>query len=186
MNKEIVTDNFFQQPPLSVAHMLLGKTLVRCIDATTYRYIIIETEAYLGKQDLASHARFGRTKRSETMYASGGTCYVYLCYGIHALFNIVTGCEGEPSAVLIRGILDKSGEVIIGPGRVSKRLDLDQSFNGTQLGKPSGLWVENGPHLPQKGSIKRLPRVGVDYAGLWAKKPYRFQLIEKFLPKYRK
>lgn len=154
-----------------IAEDLLGKTLVRRFeDGHVLRSKILETEAYWGINDLASHASKGRTKRTEIMFEEGGFVYMYLIYGIHWLFNIVTGKEGEPEAVLIRGI-----EHVSGPGRIGKQLQLDKTFYAEDLENSNRLWIEEST-LP--GAIETGPRIGVDYAGeLWKNKPWRFKLI---------
>ena len=160
---------------VALARWLLGKHLVRrfadgCVEAR----MILETEAYDGERDLACHARVGRTARTEVMYAAGGVWYVYLCYGIHDMLNLVVGPEGWPAAVLIRGVEGASG-----PGRVTKTLAIDRKLNRTTAThETSGLWLEDrGVRVPRK-SVTATPRVGVDYAGpVWAKKPWRFTFL---------
>lgn len=193
---------FFARPTLWVARNLLRKTLVRKTGARMIRATITETEAYIGERDKASHASRGRTQRTETMFLNGGYAYVYLIYGMHWCFNIVTEHEGFPSAVLIRGI-EINGQHISGPGRTCKALNIDKNLNGADLIGNRELWIEEAHGLPtgssflmvalknqkratfgdhllgmRKGSpqIRRGPRIGVDYAGSWAKKPWRFWL----------
>ena len=155
------------------ARALLGKTLVRRHpDGRVEARLITEVEAYDGEADLACHAAKGRTARTEVLYRPGGTWYVYLCYGIHEMLNLVTGPEGWPSAVLIRGV-----EGIEGPGRVTKALEIDRRMNGAPALPESGLWLEDrGPPIP-RSRIQATPRVGIDYAGeVWAGKLWRFIL----------
>ncbi len=128
---------------------------------------ITETEAYGGEDDRASHARHGRTARNAPMFAAPGTLYVYFTYGMHWMANIACGKEGVPSAVLIRG----AGE-ICGPARLTKFLAIDKALNGKPLGVEAGLWVEDRGDAPE--NIRQTPRIGVDYAGAWAKKLWRF------------
>lgn len=165
----------FTQPTLKVAQELLGCMLVRKAGESTITAKIIETEAYCGEKDLACHASKGRTKRTEVLYQKAGTIYVYLCYGIHYLLNIVTTEEGSPEAVLVRGI-EINGQKIYGPGRVTKALLIDKTLNNLMLGKKNGLYVSK--NLKSK-TIKfiKTPRIGIDYAGpIWSKKLYRFIL----------
>ncbi|HTO02147.1 MAG TPA: DNA-3-methyladenine glycosylase [Opitutus sp.] len=153
------------------ARWLVGKYLVRHIpDGRPDARMITEVEAYDGESDLACHARAGRTSRTAPLYEAGGIWYVYLCYGIHEMLNLVVGPRDWPAAVLIRGV-----EGIHGPGRVTKRLNIDRGLNRAVADPGSGLWLEDrGVHVP-KMCIQATPRVGVDYAGeIWAKKPWRF------------
>ena len=133
--------------------------------------MIVETEAYDGERDLACHARAGRTARTEVMYRAGGVWYVYLCYGVHEMLNLVVGPADWPAAVLIRGV-----EGAVGPGRVTKALAIDRKLNGQNAtGGECGLWIEDrGVRVP-RACIKATTRIGVDYAGpVWSKKPWRF------------
>ena len=141
-------------------------------------HIITEVEAYDGEKDLACHASKGRTKRTEVMYRAGGIWYVYLCYGMHEMLNLVTGPADYPAAILIRGV---SG--ISGPGRLTKNLQIDRRLNGQPAAPPSGLHLEDtGLGVPRR-SIKAGPRVGVNYAGpVWAAKLWRFQFVPPTLP----
>jgi DNA-3-methyladenine glycosylase len=158
---------FFQRDALTVARELLGKTIVRRFDDNTEeRFTITETEAYLGQEDLACHASKGRTPRTEIMYREGGKIYVYLIYGMYWMLNFVTGSANHPQAVLIRGVGS-----IIGSGRVGRRLALDKSFYGEELFASKRLWVED---TPMAENYTTAPRVGVDYAGEWKDKPWRF------------
>src|SRR5689334_22449200 len=137
--------------------------------------MIVETEAYLGPEDLASHARFGPTARTSVMFGPGGVSYVYLCYGIHQMFNIVTGAAGEGQAVLIRAIAPLAGlpddpAVGRGPGKVTKALGLDRRHDRQDLAL-GPLFVAATDARPR---LARGPRIGVDYAGAWAARPLRF------------
>jgi len=165
-----LTTGFYQQDAVTVAEKLLGKILVRmCEDGTQSRYRITETEAYLGKEDLACHASKGRTKRTEVMYGEGGKVYVYLIYGMYWMLNVVTGTENNPQAVLIRGI-DK----IIGSGKVGREMRMDKSFYGENLLESERIWIEEAPDIT---NFKTAPRVGIDYAGKeWKEKLWRFIL----------
>lgn len=161
---------FFKKPTLQVARNLLGKALVRKWRGKLIKGIITETEAYCGPEDKASHASRGRTKRTEVMFGEPGTIYVYLIYGMHYCLNIVTGKKDYPAAVLIRGVL-VGEKKLNGPGKVCKYFHIDKILNGTMLGKSSNLWIEKG--IKAK-NIRTGRRIGVDYAGRWAKKPWRF------------
>lgn len=162
---------FFQRDVLEVAPELLGKALVRQFeDGRTKRYVITEVEAYSGNGDRACHASKGKTKRTEVMFREGGLVYVYLVYGIHWLLNIVTGEEGDASAVLIRGV-----EEIPGPGRVGKALQLDKSFYGENLATSDRIWIEHSENQPK---YRTTSRVGINYAGEpWISKPWRYLVI---------
>lgn len=157
--------------PVALARWLLGKHLVRRgADGRLDARLITEVEAYRGERDLACHARAGRTRRTEVMYAPGGCWYVYLCYGIHEMLNLVVGPRGWPAAVLIRAV-----EGANGPGRVTRALRIDRRLNAAKAARASGLWLEDrGVRVPRR-RMRATPRIGVDYAGpLWAKKPWRF------------
>lgn len=170
VNNRLLKPFFVQHDSLFLAQALIGKTLVRRFeDGHRIRSRITETEAYFGVEDLANHASKGRTSRTEVMYREGGHVYVYLIYGIHWLFNIVTGPKESPQAVLIRGLEDCSG-----PGRIGKWLRMDRSFYGESLDTSNRIWVEDSSI---SGEIITTARVGVDFAGpLWKNKPWRFVL----------
>ena len=160
---------FSSQNALLLARDLLGKYLVRDFgDGHLLRLQILETEAYLGTEDLASHASKGRTPRTEIMFAEGGVVYAYLIYGMHWMLNIVSGPKDHPEAVLVRGV-----ENCIGPGRVGKLIGLNRSFYGENLEHSNRIWVEDSD---DKGNIITSTRIGVDYAGeIWKNKNWRFQ-----------
>lgn len=166
----------------TVARDLVGTVLVHGRRAG----VIVETEAYLGPEDQASHARFGPTARTSVMFGRGGISYVYLCYGIHEMFNIVTGPEGQGQAVLIRAIAPFAGvpddaSVGRGPGKVTRALAIDRRHDRRDLARGS-LYVAArapAPGLEAWADVPALtvakgPRVGVDYAGEWAARPWRF------------
>ncbi|HLL25150.1 MAG TPA: DNA-3-methyladenine glycosylase [Kofleriaceae bacterium] len=162
---------WFARDALEVAPDLIGTVLVHKRRAG----VIVETEAYLGSEDLASHARFGPTSRTSVMFGPGGVSYVYLCYGIHEMFNIVTGVEGRGQAVLIRAIAPHVGlpddpHVGRGPGKVTKALAIDRSLDRKDLAR-GPLFVARGVAPPE---VATGPRVGVAYAEDWAARPYRF------------
>jgi DNA-3-methyladenine glycosylase len=176
MKQTRLTAEFFKNDVLKVAPDLLGKYLVRKFtNGKTERYIISEVEAYRGDGDLACHASKGKTSRTEVMFRGGGLVYVYLVYGIHWLLNIVTGKEGDASAVLIRGLID-----IPGPGRVGKILQLDKSFYGEDLTTSDRIWIEESD---MKIAYDTAPRIGIDYAGEpWKSKHWRFYISQHPIP----
>lgn len=169
MNDRLPLD-FFLRDVLEVAPDLIGKILVRQFqDGRTEKYMITETEAYRGTEDLACHASKGRTARTDTMFKQGGTVYVYLIYGFYWMLNFVTGPENDASAVLIRGIKGFSG-----PGRVGRELQLDKSFYAESLIDSQRIWIENAEPAQE---IKITKRVGIDYSGdEWKNKLWRFFL----------
>jgi len=161
--------DFWDRDVLEVAPSLLGKVLVRKFeDGRELRLRITEVEAYRGVEDQACHARFGKTERNKVMWGKAGLVYVYLIYGMYWMLNLVTGEEDEPQAVLIRGL-----EGAEGPGRVGRLLGLDKSFYREDVVTSGRLWVEEGR---LEGEIVRSERVGVEYAGVWARKKWRFLL----------
>jgi DNA-3-methyladenine glycosylase len=162
---------FFDRDAVVVARALIGCALVHRARAG----LIVETEAYRGPDDRASHARFGETSRTAVMFGRGGVSYVYLCYGIHEMFNIVTGPVGSPQAVLIRAIaplvgLPDDNSVGRGPGKVTTALALDRRHDRRALDR-GALFVAR---VRRPRAIASGPRIGVDYAGAWAAKPWRF------------
>jgi DNA-3-methyladenine glycosylase len=167
---EILTADFFKRDTLAVARDLLGKFLVKSDGGGEKASAVInEVEAYIGPHDLACHGRFGRTSRTEPMFGPAGCWYVYFIYGMYWMLNIVTAEEGYPAAILIRG----AGE-FTGPGKLTRELQIDKRFNGLPASPPSGLWIEDrGLHIPRR-RIERTPRIGVNYAGQWKDKRYRF------------
>ena len=162
---------FFNRPSLEVARDLLGKSLVRKLGRKTISLTITETEAYEGSEDLASHARFGKTARTAPIFSRAGTIYVYFIYGIHWMLNFACGEIDEPAAVLIRG----AGE-ISGPARLTKALSIDKRLNGKLVGRKTGLWIEDEGFAPARNQVAALPRVGIPYAGAYVHKPWRFVL----------
>lgn len=170
-----LSNNFFERDTLVVAEELLGKYLVREEGGEERAYMITEVEAYDGPNDRASHASRGKTSRNAVMFGPAGVWYVYLCYGVHWMLNMVTGPSEYPAAVLIRGV-----EEAAGPGRVTKLLGVTKRFDGHTASKSVGLWIEDrGVHVHQE-AVERGPRIGVAYAGpVWASKPFRFSLKKK-------
>ena len=167
---------------VALARWLIGKYLVRrCADGREDARMIVETEAYHGESDLARHARAGRTKRTAVMYGPGGVWYVYLCYGIHEMLNLVVGPPGCPAAILIRGV-----EGAVGPGRVTKALAIDRRLNTAAAAEQSGLWLEDRGGRVPRAAVKVTPRIGVDYAGpIWSMKHWRFSYDPRALPSPR-
>lgn len=181
-----------------LAKQLLGKSLFTKINGKLTGGIITETEAYEGIADRASHAYGGRrTKRTEVMFQKGGVSYVYLCYGIHYLFNVVTGEEGIPHAVLVRGIYPVVGideilrrrkkaklikNVADGPGKLTKALGISLKHNGARLDGDE-IWIEKEGLKIIETDIQISKRIGVDYAGEDANLAYRFRLDPSFLDK---
>ncbi len=161
---------FYARDVLDVAPELLSKILaVRTIGGETARFIITETEAYRGAEDLACHASKGRTKRTEIMFHEGGRLYLYFVYGMYWMLNIVAGPAEVPQAALIRGLRN-----ITGPGRVTKALGIDGSFYGEDLVTSKRIWVEDSGTRPV---ITAGPRIGIDYAGeYWKSRPWRYVL----------
>ena len=147
-----LNSDFFHRPCLEVAEALVGKVLV-CGDK---KLRISETEAYCGESDTACHAQKGRTKRTEVLYAEAGTIYVYLCYGIHWLLNIVTGEENEPEAVLIRACCEAAG-----PGKLTKALGITGEFNRQHICRQEELYIEDDGFRCEITTDKR---VGIGYA----------------------
>ncbi len=184
----VLTADFYQRPDvLGIARELVGKVIVTHIDGQTTTAMITETEAYAGVTDRASHAWRGRrTARTEVMYAPGGVAYVYLCYGIHHLFNVVTNVQDIPHAVLIRAVAPLEGidamlqrrgcnkvtpQLTSGPGALSVALGINKMHTGFSLAGPD-IRIED-----QDMAISHLtatPRIGVAYAGADALLPYRF------------
>ena len=152
----ILDKEYFSAPATALAPDLLGKLICRRTESGVIKARIIETECYFGEEDTACHAHKGKTERTKPMYESGGITYVYLCYGIHSLLNIVTGGEGHPEAVLIRGV-----DGATGPGRATKMMKISLKDNALPLTEESGIWLEDDG---TKFEYVSLPRVGIDYA----------------------
>jgi DNA-3-methyladenine glycosylase len=165
-----ISTNFFRKDVLELAPNLIGKIIVRNFpDNSSLHLKILETEAYCGTDDLACHASKGRTKRTDVMYHEGGTIYMYLIYGMYWMFNIVSGEINNPQAVLIRCAGDFNG-----PGKLTKALKMDKSFNGEHICKSDTIYIADDNYTPK---IITKKRVGIDYAGEeWANKLWRFVL----------
>lgn len=182
-------DTFFAGEVTEVARNLLGKRLVRLHMGKRISGIIIETEAYRGEDDLACHARNGKTERNAVMYGRPGCAYVYFTYGMHWCLNAVCGPEGFPAAVLIRAIEPQEGVDFIaarrlgrpraewcsGPARVCKALEIDRALNGVTLcDDESPLWIEDGTPIADQ-FVKQTPRVGISHSPEpWRSKPWRY------------
>lgn len=174
-NKKILPNSFFEKSATEVAQKLLGKFLVRLTGKQEIAVMITEVEAYDGFKDKASHASHGKTKRNLPMFGPPGYWYVYLCYGMYWMLNIVTGPKNYPAAVLIRGVITKDGKNLNGPGKLTKFLKINRQFNGKRAEKKTGLWIQDSGKFSAKPKIHKGPRIGVDYAGsVWSKKHYRF------------
>lgn len=186
-------DFYLRDDVVQISKDLLGKYLFTDINGKLTAGIITETEAYAGAIDKASHA-YGnrRTARTETMFAGGGVSYVYLCYGIHSLFNVVTNIEGIPHAALIRGIKPIEGidiilerrksnklkkDLTVGPGKVSLALGINFRHHNNLDLQGNQIWIEDKGIKVNPKDITIGPRVGVDYAGEDALLPYRFQIF---------
>jgi len=183
---------FYVRPSVvQIAKDLLGKYLLTRLEDTATGGMIVETEAYAGPEDRASHAyNSRRTSRTEIMFHEGGVAYVYLCYGIHHLFNIVTNVEGIPHAVLIRALEPTDGVELMlhrrnmkevslkfsgGPGTLTQALGIKTTHTQTDL-TGEQIWLEDRGFLVPEDEIIAGPRVGVSYAGEDAENPWRFQL----------
>lgn len=186
----ILPQTWYKRDVLEVAHDLLGKRLVRLLNGQRLSGIIIEAEAYRGEEDLACHARVGRTQRTEVMYGPPGRAYVYFTYGKHWMLNTVCSDEGFPAAALIRAILPLEGIDAIaaarqgrppaqwtdGPAKLTQALKIDRDLNGANLTSvESQLWIEEGINVPDAWVITG-PRVGIDgVPEPWLSLPWRFK-----------
>lgn len=195
MNCKKLPINFYKNfDTVSIAKELIGKTLCTNINSQKTSGIIIETEAYYGASDKACHAfNYKLTSRTKTMFETGGIAYIYLCYGIHHLFNVVTNVKNEPHAVLIRAIkvVDgfetmserlkkniKSNDFINGPGKLTKALGINTSFDKTSLVSDI-IWIEDCGISKNEIQISANTRIGVEYAGEDAKLLYRFTAMSR-------
>ena len=160
--------DFFTRDVLEIAPVMPGKILVlKSAKGIIKRFRITDVEAYSGSEDLASHASKGRTARTEVMFHEGGHLYVYLIYGMYWMLNIVTGPAEIPQAILIRGIENYSG-----PGKLTKDIGIDKSYNDEDLITSGRIWIESDGVSPE---IKTGPRIGIEYAGdYWKSVPWRF------------
>jgi len=191
MSGKVLSIEFYVRSDVSsIARELLGKVLCSAFDGVVTSGTIVETEAYSGTNDLACHAcRFGKTSRTEVMFREGGVTYVYLCYGIHHMVNVVTNEAGKADAVLIRAVQPLEGlehmqkrrskkngnRITAGPGTVGEALAIKTAMSGTSLLAPP-IWIEDrGVEVPL-ARVTSATRIGVDYAGEDALKPWRFYI----------
>ncbi|MCH5350145.1 MAG: DNA-3-methyladenine glycosylase [Oscillospiraceae bacterium] len=174
MKNKILGEKFFHRDVLDVAPDLVGKLIVGTLgDGKEVTLRITETEAYRGEEDTACHASKGRTERTEVLYGKAGTIYVYLCYGVHWLMNVVTGETDQPQAVLFRACMDHDG-----PGKLTKELGIDKSFNRESFCGNPRIRIEDDGYRPE---IEKLPRVGIAYAT-----PEYRDILWRFADKNRK
>lgn len=187
--RNIISSEFYDRQVTEVARSLLGKRLVRMIDGVRVSGIISETEAYDGMEDLACHARVGKTKRNAVMFGAAGHAYVYFTYGMHWCLNIVTGAMDYPAAVLIRAILPQEGLEIIemsrgkalrknwtnGPAKLTQALQINHLQNGLDITRSDdNLWIEAGLVIDDT-QVKSGPRIGIaNTPEPWHSKPWRF------------
>ena len=165
---------FYERATLRVARELVGMHLVHVSSAGRQVGRIVETEAYKGPADLAAHSSRGRTPRTEVMFGPAGHAYVYLIYGVWHCLNVVTAAQGVPHAVLIRALEPIGGlsNATHGPGLLCRAMHIDKRHNGLDLSGDT-LWIE-APEISPRVRVARSTRIGVDYAGDWAAKPWRF------------
>lgn len=171
----ILPRDYFDRPTLEVARSLVGKYLVRDQGDRIIAGRIIEVEAYIGPEDKACHASKGRTPRTDVMFGPPGHAYVYLCYGMYEMLNVVTEREGFPAAILLRAV-ECDGRLIDGPGRLTRAFGIDRRLNRCDLTLGRSLWFEDRGTAVPAGVLNSHPRIGVEYAGEWAHKPWRFRL----------
>ena len=163
-------DRFFRRACLDVARDLVGKVLVHRVGDQVLRLRISETESYCGEADTACHAHKGRTKRTEVLWMESGTVYLYLCYGMHWLLNIVTGEKNDPQAVLIRACVDAEG-----PGKLTKKLGINGELNRSSILTSDRLWLEDDGF---RCDVKTGKRVGIGYASQEDQdRPWRFIMV---------
>lgn len=168
----ILPQSFYNRSTLKVAQELLGCFLVRQIGNKITKTKIVETEAYIGHKDKASHASRGRTTRNEIMFGEAGTIYVYFTYGMHYMLNIVTEKKEYPAAVLIRAVEEASG-----PAKLTKFLKIDKTFNTLPIyTKKNHLWIESREEVIRPSQIVRAKRVGINYAEEYKDKLWRFYI----------
>jgi DNA-3-methyladenine glycosylase len=174
VNRQHLTNEFFARPAETVARDLLGQYLAVRHGSVVVYATVVETEAYTGPEDKACHAHRGRTKRTEVMYHEPGTWYVYLIYGMYDMLNVVTDMAEHPAAVLIRGARTEAA-LYDGPGKLTRALAIDRSYNDTAAKPETGLWFTTGQPVDDS-NVRCLPRVGVQYAQEWADAPLRFRV----------
>ena len=197
-NSPKLSPPFFHQPTLKVAKELLGKFLIRKIGRKILAGMIVETEAYVGFHDQASHAHKGKTPRNAVMFGPGGFSYVYLIYGMYSCFNITTEEKNYPAAVLIRALepidginlmkkfrgADEVTNLCSGPGKLCQAFKITRELSGLDLTKSKNFWLEDRGLIIKQKQIVKAPRIGVDYAGNYKDKLWRFYLKDnKFVSK---
>ncbi len=173
--RRILSYRYFNRPTVTVARSLLGKYLVRENGKGVIAGKIIEVEAYVGPRDLACHASKGRTTRTDVLFGAPGIAYVYLIYGMYHCLNVVTERVDFPAAVLIRAI-EIDGDLIDGPGRLCRVMQIDRSLNRWDMTTGERLWFEDRAVAIRNSDVGAFARIGVDYAREWARKPWRFRL----------
>jgi DNA-3-methyladenine glycosylase len=183
---QVLDQGFFARDTVVVAGDLLGKLLVRELDGRLHWGRLVEVEAYCGPDDRAAHSWRGLTPRTRTMFGPPGRAYVYFIYGVHHCLNFVTRPEGEPQAVLVRA-LEPGPDVgrCSGPGLVCRSLAIDRSLDGAPL-QPPLLYVLDDGFEPAPSAIFQTRRIGVDYAGEWRERPWRFCLDSPHLSRPRR
>lgn len=184
--KKRIPRQFYNRPTLVVSKDLLGKYLVRKVGRKELAGKIVETEAYIGPQDRAAHTYGGKiTQRNKTVYLEGGRAYIYLCYGINWMLNLTTREKGIPECILIRALEPSLGEygnskefesLTNGPGKLCRWLKLDKTFDEEDLVRSKKFWLEDRGEEIKKSQIITTKRIGIDYAGIWAEKSWRFFL----------
>lgn len=176
MSRRTLPRAFYDRDTVAVARDLLGKRLVHLSDGVERIGRIVEVEAYLGPHDLASHSSRGLTARTRIMFGPPGHAYVYLVYGMHCCMNVVTECDGHASAVLIRAVepIRNIEGSTRGPGLLCKAMRIDRRLNGHDL-TGGDFFIADPPDAGTPRIVKR-PRVGVDYAGRWARRHLRFYI----------
>jgi DNA-3-methyladenine glycosylase len=175
MTRKLPRSFYAREDTLLIARELIGMHLVHDNGTGTRIGRIVETEAYMGPEDLAAHSARGRTPRTEVMFGPAGHAYVYFIYGFWNCMNIVTARKGVPHAVLLRAVEPIAGitDRTWGPGLLCRSMSIDRTLNGADL-CADRLWLEYPPEPYHPPRISRGPRIGVDYAGVWAKRPWRF------------
>ena len=194
MKDDILKKSFYCQSTIEIAKQLLGKFLCRKINGKLYIGKIVETEAYLGRKDLACHASRGMTERNKAMFGPAGHAYVYFIYGMYYCLNVVTEKENSPCAILIRALepinpsrcsreRKFSFPTTNGPAKLCREFKIDKKLNSWDLTRGKKLWIENGEAI-KPSQIKKSKRVGVDYAGIWKDRLLRFYIKDsKFVSK---
>jgi len=173
MSLQKLDHSFFRRSGIEVARGLIGTILVRRFRGREYRARVVETEAYVGPHDLASHSSKGRTKRTEVMFGAGGHAYVYFIYGMYDMFNVVASLEADPQAVLVRAAepLGDWQADLSGPGKLARALHITRADNGVDLTGQKLFFLADPSSNPR---VVRTKRIGVEYAGEWKDALLRF------------